>query len=100
MTCGLREGYTISKSDIDQYLSLKCYALSLLWDGVHSEKERTKVGIQRAEVEGKHCGRPFKDIDWKYVDHLHETGMNYKEIAERIKMPYVTLMRRKNNKII
>jgi DNA invertase Pin-like site-specific DNA recombinase len=57
--------------------------------------ERTKVGIQRAKAEGKHCGRPFKDIDWKYVDLLHKDGMNYKEIAEKIDVPYVTLIRRK-----
>jgi len=35
-----------------------------------------------------------------YVGHLHKDGMTYKEIAERIKVPYVTLMRRKGNKII
>jgi DNA invertase Pin-like site-specific DNA recombinase len=57
--------------------------------------ERTKVGIQRAKAEGKHCGRPFKEIDWTYVELLHEGGMNYKEIAKRIRVPYPTLMRRK-----
>lgn len=57
--------------------------------------ERTKVGIQRAKAEGKHCGRPFKEIDWKFVELLHKGGMNYKEIAEKIDVPYVTLMRRK-----
>lgn len=57
--------------------------------------ERTKVGMQRAKAEGKHLGRPFKEIDWRYVDLLHKEGMNYKEIAEKIKIPYITLMRRK-----
>lgn len=57
--------------------------------------ERTKVGIQRAKAEGKHCGRPFKEIDWRYVELLHKEGMNYKEIAEKINVPYPTLMRRK-----
>lgn len=57
--------------------------------------ERTKVGIQRAKAEGKHCGRPFKEIDWKYVEHLHSEGLNYREIALKIKIPYVTLIRRK-----
>jgi DNA invertase Pin-like site-specific DNA recombinase len=57
--------------------------------------ERTKVGIQRAKSEGVHCGRPWKEIDWKFVGRLHDTGMNYKEIAEKIDVPYVTLMRRK-----
>lgn len=59
--------------------------------------ERTKVGIQRAKAEGKHCGRPFREIDWGYVEHLHEEGMNYQEIAKKIKISYVTLIRRKNN---
>lgn len=57
--------------------------------------ERTKVGIQRAKSEGKHCGRPFKDIEWKYVELLHKEGMNYKEIAAKINVPYGTLLRRK-----
>jgi len=59
--------------------------------------ERTKVGIQRAKSEGKHCGRPFKEIDWKYVELLHKEGMNYKEISIKMKIPYPTLMRRKLN---
>ena len=54
--------------------------------------ERTKVGMQRARDEGKHCGRPFKEIDWKVVEALHKDGMNYKEIAEKIKVPYITLI--------
>jgi DNA invertase Pin-like site-specific DNA recombinase len=57
--------------------------------------ERTKVGIQRAKSEGVHCGRPFKEINWKYVELLHKDGMNYKEIAAKIDVPYVTLIRRK-----
>ena len=57
--------------------------------------ERTKVGIQRAKAEGVHCGRPYKVIDWKHVELLHKDGMNYKEIADKIKVPYVTLIRRK-----
>lgn len=62
--------------------------------------ERTKVGMQRAKDEGKHCGRPFKEIDWKYVELLHKEGMNYKEIAEKIKVPYITLIRRKSKVMV
>jgi DNA invertase Pin-like site-specific DNA recombinase len=57
--------------------------------------ERTKVGMQRAKAEGVHCGRPFKDIDWKVVEALHKDGMNYKEIADKIDVPYSTFLRRK-----
>ena len=60
--------------------------------------ERTKVGMQRAKSEGKHIGRPFKEINWKYVELLHKDGMNFKEIAEKINVPYVTLIRRKRIK--
>lgn len=57
--------------------------------------ERTKVGMLRARAEGKHIGRPYKKIDWKYVYFLHSEGMNFKEISEKIDIPYSTLMRRK-----
>ena len=60
--------------------------------------ERTKVGMQRAKAEGRHLGRPFKEIDWTYVELLHKDGMNYKEIAEKIKIPYPTLLRRKEQR--
>ena len=60
--------------------------------------ERTKVGMQRAKAEGVHCGRPFKEIDWKYVALLHKDGMNFKEIAEKMKVPYSTLLRRKEQR--
>jgi len=59
--------------------------------------ERTKVGIARAKAEGKHCGRPFKDIDMKEVEKLHSQGMNYREISALLKIPYPTLMRRKTS---
>jgi DNA invertase Pin-like site-specific DNA recombinase len=59
--------------------------------------ERTKVGIARAKAEGKHCGRPYKDIDMKRVEKLHSQGMNYREISDALKIPYATLMRRKTS---
>jgi len=57
--------------------------------------ERTKAGMARAKSEGKHLGRPYKEIDWGYVEYQYSEGMNYKEIAEKIGVPYSTLMRRK-----
>lgn len=57
--------------------------------------ERTKVGIARAKAEGKHCGRPYKEIDMKKVERLHSEGMNYREISAALDIPYPTLMRRK-----
>ena len=61
--------------------------------------ERTKVGMQRAKAEGKHIGRPFKEIDWKYVEYLRDEGMNWKEIANRVNISYPTLIRRKRKMI-
>ncbi|OPX63651.1 MAG: hypothetical protein A4E34_00360 [Methanoregula sp. PtaU1.Bin006] len=62
-----------------------------------SRIERTRAGIRKARSEGKHCGRPFREIDWLYVESLHEKGMNYRKIAETISVPYITLIRRKKH---
>jgi len=59
--------------------------------------ERTRAGIRKARSEGKHCGRPFREIDWGSVESLHEKGMNYRKIADTISVPYITLIRRKKN---
>lgn len=57
--------------------------------------ERTNAGIARAKAQGVHCGRPFKDFDWKYAKHLHDEGMTWKEISDKMCIPYATLMRKK-----
>jgi len=57
--------------------------------------ERTNAGIQRAKAQGIHCGRPFKEFDYKYAKHLHDEGMTWTEISERLSIPYATLMRKK-----
>lgn len=57
--------------------------------------ERTNAGIQRAKAQGVHCGRPFKEFDYKYAKHLHDDGMTWKEISDQLCIPYATLMRKK-----
>ena len=57
--------------------------------------ERTNAGIARAKAQGVHCGRPFKDFDWKYAKHLHDEGMTWTEISQQLSIPYPTLMRKK-----
>lgn len=57
--------------------------------------ERTNAGIQRAKAQGVHCGRPFKEFDYKYAKHLHDDGMTWKEISDKMCVPYATLMRKK-----
>lgn len=61
--------------------------------------ERTKVGMARARAEGKHIGRPFNQIDIRKVEQMRAGGMNYKEIADALGIPYSTLMRRKANSL-
>jgi len=56
--------------------------------------ERTRAGIRKAKSEGRHCGRPFRQIDWAHVESLRKE-MTYREIAEKINVPYITLIRRK-----
>lgn len=57
--------------------------------------ERTNAGIQRAKAQGVHCGRPFKEFDYKYAKHLHDDGMTWKEVSDTLGIPYPTLMRKK-----
>ena len=57
--------------------------------------ERTNAGIARAKAQGVHCGRPFKDFDWKKAKHLHDDGRTWKEISDEMCIPYATLMRKK-----
>lgn len=57
--------------------------------------ERTNAGIQRAKAQGIHCGRPFKEFDYKYAKHLHDEGRTWKEVSDTLGIPYPTLMRKK-----
>lgn len=57
--------------------------------------ERTNAGIARAKAVGTHCGRPFKDFDYGYAKHLFDQGMTWREISDKMGVPYATLMRKK-----
>ena len=57
--------------------------------------ERTNAGIARAKAQGKHCGRPVKEFDWKYAKYLFDGGMKWTEISDKMGVPYATLMRKK-----
>jgi DNA invertase Pin-like site-specific DNA recombinase len=37
--------------------------------------ERTKAGVARARNEGKHIGRPFREINWRKVDEYCARGV-------------------------
>ena len=58
-------------------------------------RQRTKEGMLRAKLQGKHVGRPRKEIDWKKVKKLREKGLSWRDIARLLDVGYSTLMRRK-----
>ena len=53
--------------------------------------ERTKAGIERARNEGKHIGRPERQIDWKTFDKWYNKKIPIKTIARIMEVPYPTL---------
>jgi len=60
-----------------------------------SLRERTKAGVARAREEGKHIGRPFKEISWRKVEEYREKGLSWAAISRVMDIPYNTLMRAK-----
>ena len=54
--------------------------------------ERTKAGVARARNEGKHIGRPFREINWKRVDEYREKGLSWSAISRVMDIPYNTLL--------
>jgi len=56
--------------------------------------QRTKEGLVRAKLEGKHVGRPKKEIDLKKVKELKAKGLSYRDIARLLDVSYTTLWRR------
>ncbi|MDD1721472.1 MAG: recombinase family protein [Euryarchaeota archaeon] len=57
--------------------------------------ERTKAGVFRARGEGKHIGRPFKEINWRKVDDYRQKGLSWSAISRVMDIPYNTLIRAK-----
>ena len=53
--------------------------------------ERTKQGIERARDEGKHIGRPEREINWKEFDKWNKKNIPLKSIAKIMEIPYPTL---------
>jgi len=57
-------------------------------------KQRTREGMRRAKLEGKHVGRPRKPIDWRKYEELRAKGLSLKDIARVLGVGYSTLRRR------
>ena len=56
--------------------------------------QRTKAGLERAKREGKHIGRPRKEIDMRKVEELRRKGLSLRDIARVVGVSYSTLRRR------
>jgi DNA invertase Pin-like site-specific DNA recombinase len=54
--------------------------------------ERTKAGVARARSEGKHIGRPFRDINWRKVDEYRKKGLSWSAVSRVMGIPYNTLL--------
>ncbi len=61
--------------------------------------ERTKAGIARAKSEGKHCGRPFREINWKKYEEYRNLKLSISAISRLMDVPYSTLRRHQLEKI-
>ena len=57
-------------------------------------RQRTIEGMKRAKMQGKHVGRPRKNIDWRRVKQLRDRGLSYRAIAKLLGVSYNTLLRR------
>ena len=57
-------------------------------------RQRTKEGMLRAKLQGKHIGRPRKKVDLRLVKKYREKGLSYADIARLLGVSYSTLRRR------
>lgn len=55
--------------------------------------ERVKAGVARAKAQGKHCGRPRRDIDLDLARLLREQGHGIRRVANMLGVPKSTLVR-------
>jgi putative DNA-invertase from lambdoid prophage Rac len=60
--------------------------------------ERTKAGLDRARASGKRLGRPRIDIDADQVMQMREAGEQWKDIADKMGVPVMTLYRYRKRK--
>jgi len=57
-------------------------------------RQRTREGMLRAKLQGKHIGRPRKKVDLRLVKKYREKGLSYADIARLLGVSYSTLRRR------
>jgi len=54
--------------------------------------EPTKAGLAQARDEGKHIGRPFREINWRKVDEYRAKGLSWSAVSRVMDIPYNTLL--------
>ncbi len=57
-------------------------------------RQRTIGGMKRARLQGKHIGRPRKEIDWRKFEEYRRKGLSLRDIARLLGVSYSTLLRR------
>jgi DNA invertase Pin-like site-specific DNA recombinase len=57
-------------------------------------RERVIAGVRRAQAQGKHCGRPRREIDTRPAVALLREGRGLKEVSRILGLPRATLRRR------
>lgn len=60
--------------------------------------ERTKAGLDRARAAGKQLGRPRVEIDGAKVLKMREDGYQWKDIADKMNVPVISLYRYRKRK--
>lgn len=57
-------------------------------------RERVLAGVRRAQMAGKHCGRPRVEIDLRAATILLGQGHSLREVADMLRVPRTSLRRR------
>lgn len=61
---------------------------------LENTKERIRLGLDRARAEGKHLGRPQRQINWREVKKYQEKGISKANIARIMDIPVATFYKR------
>jgi hypothetical protein len=51
-----------------------------------------KAGVARARIEGKHIGRPFREINWRKVNEYRAKGLSRSAVSRVMDIPYNMLL--------
>lgn len=57
-------------------------------------RERVQAGVDRAKANGKHCGRPRRELDLRAARLLLDQGHSVRAVADMLGLPRGTVIRR------